>query len=203
MEKQLIISLGREFGSGGHVIAQKLAERYQIPLYNRDLLEKIASEKNINSDDFEKYDEKRRNPFLTRTVRGYSNSPEENIARMQFDFIKRKAAAGDSFVIVGRCAETILKENPYMISIFVLGDMEQKIIRTMECNNISRDKANKMIQQNDRKRKEYHNYYCERKWGDSRNYDLSINSSKLGLEETTRIVIEYIDSRYNLNSQAL
>ncbi len=166
MEKQLIISLGREFGSGGHVIAQKLAERYQIPLYDRDLLEKIASEKNINSDDFEKYDEKRRNPFLTRTVRGYSNSPEENIARMQFDFIKRKAAAGDSFVIVGRCAETILKENPYMISI-------------------------------------YHNYYCERKWGDSRNYDLSINSSKLGLEETTRIVIEYIDSRYNLNSQAL
>lgn len=195
MEKQLIISLGREFGSGGHVIAKKLAEKYQIPLYDHNLLKDIAMERNINADELKKYDENPRNRFFTRTVRGYSNSPEENIARMQFDFIKRKADAGESFVIVGRCAENILKDNPHMISIFVLGDMEQKIIRTMECNNISRDKARKLIEQHDKKRKAYHNHYCEGKWGDSRNYELSINSSKLGIEETTRIVIEYIDSR--------
>lgn len=198
MEKQLIIALGREFGSGGHVIAHKLAEKYQIPLYDRNLLDHIADEKNINAGNLKEYDENRRNPFLTRTVRGYSNSPEENLARMQFEFIEKKADSGESFVIVGRCAETLLKGNPHMISIFVIGDMEQKIHRTMECNNISREKAKKMIEQHDRKRKAYHNHYCDFKWGDSRNYDLTINSSKLGIDETTRIVGEYVDSRYRL-----
>lgn len=195
MEKQLIISLGREFGSGGHIIAQQLAERYKIPLYDSNLLRDVAVEKEMNAEKLQKYDENPKNVLFTRTVRGYSSSPEENIARMQFDYLKSKADAGESFVIVGRCAESVLKGNPNLISIFILGDMEQKIVRTMERNNISREKAQKLIEQQDKKRKTYHNHYCDGKWGDSRNYDLSINSSKLGLDETTRIIAEYIDSR--------
>lgn len=195
MEKQLIISLGREFGSGGHIIAQQLAERYKIPLYDSNLLRDVAVEKEMNAEKLQKYDENPKNVLFTRTVRGYSSSPEENIARMQFDYLKSKADAGESFVIVGRCAESVLKGNPNLISIFILGDMEQKIIRTMESNNISKEKAVMLIEQQDKKRKTYHNHYCEGKWGDSRNYDLSINSSKLGLDETTRIIAEYIDSR--------
>ncbi len=195
MEKQLIISLGREFGSGGHIIAQQLAERYKIPLYDSNLLRDVAVEKEMNAEKLQKYDENPKNVLFTRTVRGYSSSPEENIARMQFDYLKSKADAGESFVIVGRCAESVLKGNPNLISIFILGDMEQKIVRTMESNNISKEKAVMLIEQQDKKRKTYHNHYCEGKWGDSRNYDLSINSSKLGLDETTRIIAEYIDSR--------
>ncbi len=195
MEKQLIISLGREFGSGGHIIAQQLAERYKIPLYDSNLLRDVAVEKEMNAEKLQKYDENPKNVLFTRTVRGYSSSPEENIARMQFDYLKSKADAGESFVIVGRCAESVLKGNQNLISIFILGDMEQKIVRTMESNNISKEKAVMLIEQQDKKRKTYHNHYCEGKWGDSRNYDLSINSSKLGLDETTRIIAEYIDSR--------
>lgn len=195
MEKQLIISLGREFGSGGHIIAQQLAERYKIPLYDSNLLRDVAVEKEMNAEKLQKYDENPKNVLFTRTVRGYSSSPEENIARMQFDYLKSKADAGESFVIVGRCAESVLKGNPNLISIFILGDMEQKIVRTMESNNISKEKAVMLIEQQDKKRKTYHNHYCEGKWGDSRNYDLSINSSKLGLDETTHIIAEYIDSR--------
>lgn len=195
MEKQLIISLGREFGSGGHIIAQQLAERYKIPLYDSNLLRDVAVEKEMNAEKLQKYDENPKNVLFTRTVRGYSSSPEENIARMQFDYLKSKADAGESFVIVGRCAESVLKGNPNLISIFILGDMEQKIVHTMESNNISKEKAVMLIEQQDKKRKTYHNHYCEGKWGDSRNYDLSINSSKLGLDETTRIIAEYIDSR--------
>lgn len=195
MEKQLIISLGREFGSGGHIIAQQLAERYKIPLYDSNLLRDVAVEKEMNAEKLQKYDENPKNVLFTRTVRGYSSSPEENIARMQFDYLKSKADAGESFVIVGRCAESVLKGNSNLISIFILGDMEQKIVRTMESNNISKEKAVMLIEQQDKKRKTYHNHYCEGKWGDSRNYDLSINSSKLGLDETTRIIAEYIDSR--------
>lgn len=201
MKEQLIISLGREFGTGGHVIAHSLAEHYQIPLYDSNILKDIGNEKNVNAKELEKYDENPKNPFLTRTVRGYSNSPEENIARMQFDYIKSKADKGESFVIVGRCSESILKGNPNMISIFIIGDMEQKILRTMECNNISREKAKRMIEQSDRKRKAYHNHYCDIKWGDSRNYELTINSSKLGLDETTRIIINYIDSRRKMSEK--
>ena len=82
-----------------------------------------------------------------------------------------------------------------MISFFVMGDMEQKITRTMERNSISRDEAKKLIEQHDRKRRAYHNHYCEMKWGDSRNYELCINSSKLGIEDTAEIIIDYIDRR--------
>lgn len=198
MDKQFIISLGREFGSGGHVIAQQLSKHYLIPLYDYNLLRDIAIDRNLEAEELEKFDENPRNLFFTRTIRGYSNSPEENIAEMQFNYIRKKADAGESFVIVGRCAESILKDNPNMVSIFVLGDMEQKILRTMEHNHISRDKAEKMIKQHDKKRKAYHNHYCQGKWGDSRNYELSINSSRLGLDETTRILIEYLNSRYHL-----
>ena len=104
MEKQLIISLGREFGSGGHVIAHRIADHYQLPIYDKSLLKQIATEKNLDAEDIAQYDENPRNLFLTRTVRGFSNSPEENIARMQFDYLKKKAAEGESFVVLGRCA---------------------------------------------------------------------------------------------------
>ena len=121
MDKQLIISIGREFGSGGHEIAEMLAERFELNLYDKNLLEQIANDKNLNVKNLEKYDEKPRNMWMTRTVHGYSNSAEENLANMQFEYLKKAAADGKSFVIVGRCAETILKNNPALISMFILG----------------------------------------------------------------------------------
>lgn len=195
MERQLIITVGREYGSGGHEIAKMLAEHYQLPLYDNNILKNIGSEKNLDIMELERYDENPKNPFLARTVRGYSNSPEENTAQMQFEYIRQKAAAGESFVILGRCAESVLKDNPNRISLFILGDMDQKILRIMERHDLSREKAQQMIEQHDKKRKWYHNHYCTVKWGDSRNYDLSINSSRLGIEETARMIIRYIDQR--------
>ncbi len=195
MKEQLIISVGREYGSGGHVIAQMLADHYQIPLYNYNLLRDIADEKNLNANELEKYDEKRRNKLFSRTVKGYSNSPEDNICKMQFDYLRKKSSEGASFVIVGRCAEEILKDNPHMVSIFILADMDFKVRRTMEDKALSWDEAQKKVLYCNRERKAYHNSYCKGKWGDSRNYELSINSSKLGLEETTDIIIRYIDKK--------
>lgn len=195
MKEQLIIALSREHGSGGHVIAEKLAEQYQIPFYDKNLLNHIADEKSVNVAELHKYDEKPRHKLFTRTVRGYTNSPEENIAQMQFEFLKRKADAGDSFVIVGRCAEHVLRDNPNMISIFVLGNTETKIVRIMERDEVSREEAEKLMRQTDKERSSYYNHHCPSKWGNARNHELSINSSKLGLDETARIIAEYIDSR--------
>lgn len=193
MEKQLIISVGREFGSGGHVIATKLAKHFNLPLLDSNILGEIAKSKNTDEKELKKYDEYGRNFFLSRTVNGYSNSPEEVIAQMQFDYLKEKADAGESFVVIGRCADWVLRENPSLIRIFVLGDMDAKIRRISELNHISDDKAKAFIQQQDKSRKYYHNTHCDGKWGDSRSYDITVNSSKLGLDGTAELLVKYIE----------
>lgn len=198
MNKQLIISIGREFGSGGHTIANLLAEKFGLEVYDKNILDEIASEKNIKVSSLEKYDEKPRNYFFTRSVKGHSNSMEENLAFMQFEFLRKKAAEGKSFIVVGRCAEEILKDHPALISIFVLGDWEHKVARIAELYNLTTAEANNVVLREDRKRKYYHNSYCKGKWGDSRNYDISVNSSKLGEEETAEILVDYIMKRHNM-----
>lgn len=198
MSSQFIISIGREFGSAGHEIAQKLAEHYDIPLLDHNLLDEIALEKNIDVNKLKCHDEKNRKPGLYRTVKGFSSHPEDNVAFLQFDYLRKKAEKGESFVIVGRCSEDILKEYNGLISIFILGDMESKVERIKKLYELSDFHARKLIKEKDMKRKRYHNSYCEGKWGDSRNYDISINSSKTGLDNTLKLLIDYIDTRRNL-----
>ena len=195
MEKQIIISIGREFGSAGHEIAERIAEKFRLPLYDYHLMRAVADEKNVNVATLEPYDEVPKKGFGSRTVRGYSNSPQENIAYLQFDYLKKKAKEGESFVVVGRCAEEALKECKGLITIFILGDMECKIKRITRLHNISEKQAMELIKEQDRKRKNYHNYFCEGKWGDSRNYEISINSSKLGVEATIEMIEDYIRRR--------
>jgi len=195
MNEQLIISIGREFGSGGHEIARCLAERFALPLYDHNLLDEIALERELDVETLRRYDEMPRNVVLSRTVCGFSSSAEVNIANMQFDYLKRKAAAGESFVVVGRCAETMLKDYPGMISIFVLGDATVKTARVMEKYRLSEREARYKMERHDRSRKMYHNYYCKGKWGDSRNYDLCINSSRMGLDRTVDFLEGYILER--------
>ena len=192
MGEQLIIAVSREFGSGGHAVAQLLSEKYNIPLYDSNLLEDIADQKNLDAQELGKYDEKSKASFFTRSVRGFSTSLEENLAWMQFKYLNGMADEGKSFVIVGRCAEEVLKENPNLVTVFVLGNMENKIHRIMERYQTTRDKAVKLIEQQDKKRKTYHNRYCQGKWGDSRNYDICINS-RLGVERTAQTIADYID----------
>lgn len=195
MAEQLIISISREYGSGGHFIAEALAKRFNLPLYDRNLLDHIAAEKNGNIKELRKYEEKPRKYLVSRTVNGYCNSPEEVIADMQFDFLKNKAESGESFVVVGRCSETILKPYKGLISIFILADMEVKNKRVQEVRGMSHKEAEAAINRHDRSRKIYHNRYCDMKWGDSRNYDISVNSSRLGLDRTTDMLESYIRER--------
>ena len=192
--EQLIISIGREFGSGGHEIAEKLAEHYGLPLYDHNLLDEIAEKRNVDSKKLKEYDEKK-TLTLYRTVKGMSSSPSENVAQMQFDYLKDKAAKGESFVVVGRCSEEILKDCKALIAIFVNGDMDSKVERIVKKYNLSKEDAKDYIKKTDKKRKYYHNSYCDNKWGDSRNYELTINSSKLGIEDSVKMLIWYIDTR--------
>lgn len=126
---------------------------------------------------------------------GFSNSPEEIVANLQFDYIRSKAESGESFVVVGRCAETVLRDFEGLISIFILGDKEVKAERVSKIRSISVNEAKAVMYRHDRKRKSYHNYYSSNKWGDSRSYDLTINSSKQGIETTIDLLENYIRIR--------
>ncbi|MBR6968430.1 MAG: cytidylate kinase-like family protein [Ruminococcus sp.] len=192
---QYIISVGREFGSGGRVIAEELAKRFNIPIYDRHLITAIANKTGLTPEEIEKYNEKPKNHLLSRRVNGFSNSIEDNIAEMQFSFLREKALSGESFVVVGRCSETKLRDFKCLISLFILGDREKKIRRVMEVYDLPEDKAKAFIDKKDRKRKRYHNYHCEGHWGDSRLYDLSINSSRLGISRTIDLLEEYVKAR--------
>lgn len=194
-QKQLIISVGREFGSGGHEIAQKLAERFHLPLYDHNLLREIAEEKGVPLSGLAPYDEIPTKGFLYRNVRGYSNSPQENIAYMQFEHLRKMADEGQSFVIVGRCAEQILEDVEGLISVFILADSEKKVERIMTKYDLSEHDAEKLIITQNKKRKAYHNHFCVGKWGDSRTYDLCINSSHLGIDGTADALEDYINRR--------
>ena len=195
MKKQMIISVGREYGSYGHAIAERLAVIFDIPLYDNNLLCHIAEEKEMDHDSIKKFDGKPRNKFLHRKVSGYSSSPEENLAQMQFDYIRKMAEEGKSFVIVGRCAETKLRDFPALISIFILGRKEEKIKNVMKTLDLDEESAKQLMQREDWKKKTYHNYYCKGKWGDARNYDLTVDSGRLGVEGTVDFLADYIRRR--------
>ena len=195
MSEQIIISIGREYGSGGHDIADELAKRFGLDLYDVNLLREIAVERGLDAALLEKYDEVPRKRIISRNVRGYSNSPEENIANIQFEYLRRKAEEGKSFIVVGRCSEAILKEYKGLITIFVLADRDVKIERVSTIRKMSSAEAEATMNRHDQRRKEYHNYYCTGKWGDSRNYDISINSSKLGIDATADYLESYIRAR--------
>ena len=194
-KKQLIISVGSVFVRGCHDIAKGLAYHYGLTMYDHDLLKEIAAKKNLNGDELTAYDEVKWNRFLYRTVRGLNSSPEQNVANLQFEYLREKAKAGDSFVVVGRCSETILREYKCLVSIFVGGDISKKAERVMKYYNMTEKEAREFMKEKDKRRKQYHNRYCEIAWGDSRNYDLSINSSRLGIDGTIQTLIQYIDAR--------
>lgn len=198
MNKQILISVDREFGSGGRDIAHMLGEAFGIPVYHHNLLRKIGIHESYDLAEIsESFDEAPRNPLLSRTVRGLTNSNSDSIARKEFDLLRELAAKGESFVIIGHCGESILKEFG-VISFFVTADKKMRVARTMEQFHESEKKAKKRMQKFDKNRRDYHNHYAGHKWFDVRNYDLAINSSRLGVKPTARFLEGYIRLRLGL-----
>lgn len=197
MGNQIIISISREYGSEGHAIAKQIAKDLGLPFYDRNMLDEIAKEKGFDPAVFAGVDEKPRNKLLSRRVKGYSNATEDNLAQMQFEFLRKKAASSESFVVLGRCSETILKEYDSLVSIFVTGNKDCKLKHVMEKFSLSETAAAAKITKHDAYRRRYHNHYSDFKWGDSRNYDVCINSSRIGIERTAELLEEFINNIKN------
>lgn len=194
MGNQIIISISREYGSEGRTIAEQIVKDMGLLFYDRNMLDEIAKEKGFDPAAFAGVDEKPRNKLLSRRVKGYSNATEDNLAQMQFEFLRKKAASGESFVVLGRCSETILKEYDSLVSIFVTGNKDRKLKHVMEKFSLSKTAAAAKITKHDAYRRRYHNHYSDFKWGDSRNYDVCINSSRIGVEGTAKLLKKFVES---------
>lgn len=194
MGNQIIISISREYGSEGRTIAEQIVKDMGLLFYDRNMLDEIAKEKGFDPAAFAGVDEKPRNKLLSRRVKGYSNATEDNLAQMQFEFLRKKAASGESFVVLGRCSETILKEYDSLVSIFVTGNKDRKLKHIMEKFSLSETAAAAKIAKHDAYRRRYHNHYSDFKWGDSRNYDVCINSSRIGVEGTAKLLKKFVES---------
>lgn len=191
-ENQLIIAISREFGSGGKEIALMLGKTYGIPVYEKNILSQLGISRQEDMDALKALDETPRWLIASRTVRGLTNSNEEMLAAMQFQFLRDEAEAGHSFIVLGHCAEEILRDNPALVTIFISADRKFKIPRIMEEHHLSEPEAVKMMKKHNKNRKAYHNYYCNNPWGDSRYYDLCLRSDVLGTKYCAVLIQDYI-----------
>ena len=193
MDKQVIISIGRQYGSCGHIVAQRIAEKLHISLYDKNILQEIAEKINRDYEKMKKFDEKPRNVWFSRRLGEHSNSLEEATANMQFAYLRKKAESGESFVVVGRCADSALAGEKGLVSIFICADMEDRLHRVIEADKLSEREAKITITRMDKQRKEYHDAYSEKSWGMAEAYDMCLNISGMTIDDAADFIISYVD----------
>lgn len=197
-----VYTIGREFGSGGREVGEKLAAKLGIKLYDKELLQQAAKDSGFCEEIFENHDEKPTNSFLyslvmdTYSVSGYSAAPfldmplNHKVFLAQFETIK-KIAEKESCVIVGRCADYALSDNPDCINIFIHADLDVRIKNVSRNLNITENKARDIINKTDKQRASYYNYYTSKKWGDSKSYNLSLDAGKLGTDNCVEMILKF------------
>ena len=195
-----IICVGRQLGSGGRIIAQRLAEEFGCKFYDREVLNLAAQESGFCEEFFEKNDERKgffnqifhmHVPFISDSSFYDNGLSQENLFRLQSDAI-RKAADRSSCVFVGRCADYVLREHKNMVSIFVTANIDERIANVCKRNNCTANEAQKIISSQEDSRSNYYNYYTGKTWGAAESYDLCVNTSLLGLEATQEYISQFI-----------
>ena len=201
MNKNYIIAISRQYGSGGHEIGRKLAEKLGVKFYDKELLSKIAQESGMSKSLIEYYDEMPTKSLLfSLAMDAYPMSFTEvpinqKVFGAQMETIK-KIAEESPCVIIGRCADSILSDYPNLISVFIHADMNTKIARVKERDLLPEDKARERIIKTDKKRASFYNYYSiDKRWGDLESHDLTVDSGKLGINKTVELIAEYAKLR--------
>lgn len=200
-KKKTIITIGRQYGSGGHEIGATIAHDLGIKLYDKEMLKRAAKESGICEELFDSHDEKPTHSFLYSLVMdtysfGYSSPAmvdmpiNHKIFLAQLEAIK-KIAEEESCVIVGRCSDYALENYDNVVNVFIYADLDQRIRRVARIYNLTDAEAKDIIIKTDKKRASYYNYYTNKIWGDAKNYDLCLNSGKLGVGGTAKAIIDY------------
>ena len=202
MEK-IIINIGRQFASGGRYISKKLCEKFGCKYFDKEILDLAAKESGFSPDVFKKSDEKKsfvhtlfhlHAPMLSDDNFYNNKFSEESLFKFQCDAIQKAASQGNC-LFIGRCADYVLRDEPNTVSIFLAADMKDRISRTMERYNMDEESARKTISKKDNTRASYYNYYTGKKWGAAESYDLCINTSIFGLDETAEFIADFIRKR--------
>lgn len=205
MAGNLIIALNRQYGSGGKEVGTKLAKELNIKLYDEEIPELAAKKSGIRKDYFEKVDEKPTDSFLyalamntfsmNGTMNPFDNTlSSDHLFNLQAEAVKDIAKQGPC-VIIGRCAEYILREEQKCISIFISASIEKRMERIRRLYQLSEKEAQKKINSMDKKRESYYNYYAGKEWDSLRSYDLSVNTGELGIDNTVELIKKYIELR--------
>lgn len=198
LDKNIVITISREYGSGGRYIAKLVAEKLKIKLYDKDFIKELTNETGLDSSYIENIEQKR--TLLDNFNSGYyqSLSNADELFLEEANLIK-KLASKNSCVIVGRCADFILKDNKNLIKIFIYSDMESKIKRAIKYYNIPKKDAKKEIEKINKLRKNHYKYYTNREWNNPENYDLCLNSDSLGVEKCAEVIEQYVIGKKDKN----
>ena len=203
---RFVITIGRQFGSGGRELGRRLADLFQIPYYDKELIAEASKESGLDPECFEKADEQAPSTLMHAlatslmmgggAMRSQGNAlADENIFKFQSDVIHEVARMG-SCVIVGRCADYILRNEPLCISTFIYASEADRIARIMRCHGAQSPKeAIDMMRKIDKKRAAYYDFYTDKSWGAATSYDLCIDSSVLGIDRTAELLRSYTEQR--------
>ena len=204
--KQFVVTIGRQPGSGGKEVAEVLARELGIKVYDKALLQEAAQASGFDASLFEKADECESNSLfggifsihgsISEYLTGGSCIDNDKLFEIQSETICN-IAQSESCIIVGRCAEYVLRDHPAMLSVFLTADHADRVQRIMLGENLGHDAAVEFIERNDKKRRSYHDYYATTQWGDAAGYDVCINTSRLGVEGTVELIRQIIAKRFS------
>ena len=200
MEEKYAITIGRQLGSGGKLTGELLSKKLGISCYDKELIQLASKESGLEKEFFEKADEKNSIPIIGNFISflsGFVSSAEtdylsnETLFKIQSDVI-RDLAEKESCIFVGRCADYILRNHKRCLKIFICADMPDRIQRLCNDNSISEKEAKMLIEQTDKKRASYYNYFSNKTWGMSASYDVCFNSSVFGIENIVDFLENYV-----------
>ena len=203
--RQFVITIGRQLGCGGKEIAERLARELGVKVYDKALLQAAACESGIDASLFEQADESESTSIfggffsihgsMSEYFSGSSCIDNDSLFEIQSEAI-RNIAQSESCIIVGRCAEYVLRDHSAMFSVFITADHNDRVERIMRAEALGREAAVEFIEKNDKKRRSYHDYYATTRWGEASSYDLCINLSRLGVDGTVELLKQYIEKRF-------
>lgn len=203
MNEHYVINLGRQLGSGGKEIGEKLAQELNIAFYDKELIRLASEESGLCKEFFEKADERtqktflgalfgNRVPFVGDGAIPYGSClNNDSLFKIQSDVIRSLAESG-SCLFVGRCADYILRDHPRQVNIFISASKEARIERVMQKEGITAEQAEELIQKADKKRSDYYNYYSYNTWGAAATYHLCVDSSVLGIDGTVAFIKDFV-----------
>ena len=191
MKKNIVITISREFGSGGRTIGKKVAEKLNIPCYDNELIQKIAEESGFNENYIKDTGECAPGGFLASAFSHLPSGPNnaDYLWKIQYRIISELAEKG-SCVIVGRCADYILREKADCLRVFIHADMKFRAQRIVNVYGEREESPEQRLKDKDKRRAAYHRFYTDMKWGYAQNYDLTLNSGTLGIDRCVDIIKE-------------